>query len=190
MTTRGLTAPEQSAASARNSLSVQMIEVLFDSGALRLCLGRSEIIAGLFTFYPAKSLALDVSAESSDSLEGFKFSLTGLDMAILAIAAAEPYFRRPVLVYEQWVDANYAAVAAPRLEWIGRLTSLVIEEQGRVATVAGTAEHWDADDDRVRISYYNDATQRRLYPTDEGLSLVEQMTEVTLVWPSKEALKK
>lgn len=188
--TRGLTPVEQNVATGRNAIIVPMVEVLFDSGALRLCMGGLQVVSGGYTWYPTQALALESTSESADSTDGLRFSLSGLDTAIINIAAGEPYFRRPVRVYEQYLDANHVPVAPPRLEWWGRLVALTIEEQGRQATVAGEAEHWSAEEKRPRPTYYNGATQARLYPGDTGFSKVEQMAEINLVWPAKEALQK
>jgi len=188
--TRGLSTAEVNASGARNTIVVQLIECLFDSGALRLAMGGHNVTYGGLTWTAVNVLSIGAQAESADSTEGLTFSLSGLDPAILALAASEPYYRRRINLYEQWLYDDYSAVAAPRLEWCGVLTALAIEEEGRKATVAGTAEHLDADLRRPRIARYNNADQTRRYPTDTGFSLVEQMTQLTLVWPSKEALQK
>lgn len=189
MTTRGLTPAEEGAAAGRNSVVVQLVELLFDSGALRLAVGRMPVEWAGTTWYAARSLALDTAAESADGLEGFKASLEGLSMDIVAIAAGEPYFRRPLNLYEIYLDAEtYQPLAAPKLEWPGRITALGLTEQGRMVAVGVTAERADAEEHRPRLDYYNDASQRRRYPADTGFSQVEQMTEITLVWPNKKAL--
>jgi len=189
--TRGLTTEQQTVANARNGMVVPLVAVEFDSGTLRLCLGGMNVVDTTgTTWYAAQSLSLETTSESADSTDGLSFSLNGLDAAIIAIAAGEPYFRRPVLLYEQYLDANFAPVQTPKLEWAGRLTALTIEEQGRQVSVAGSAEHWSAEEKRVRVRYYNHAGQARAYPSDTGFDKVEQMAEVQLVWPAKEALQK
>lgn len=190
MSTRGLTTPELNAATAVRRECAQCIGVQFASGWLRLAVGRSEISDGAGNvFYPAKSLAMEAIGESADALEGLSFSMTGLHPDIVAIAAAEPYFRRPVVLYEVHFNPDtHALLAPPRIEWLGRLSSLALEQVGGTFTVGGTAEHWGAEEDRPRLDYYNNASQVARYPTDTGLSRVEQMTELTLVWPNKATL--
>lgn len=192
---RGLSGIEATQSSLRNTIVIQLIEVLFDSGPLRLALGAHDVTSGGVTYTASRVVSIEANAESADSTEGLSFALDGLDAGILAIAAAEPYYRRPVNLYEQWLYGDYAggayvAAAAPRLEWCGVLTGLVIEEQDRRCSIAGTAEHYDADLRRPRTQRYNNADQTRRYPTDTGFSMAEQLTQLTLVWPSKEALKK
>lgn len=189
MTTRGLSLAEQAAAAGRNSVVVQLVELLFDSGPLRLAVGRLPMEWGGINWYAARSLAIESSAESADGLEGFRGTLEGLSMDIIAIAAGEPYFRRPINLYEAYLDAEtYQPIGVPMLEWPGRLTALALAEQGRMVSVAVTAERADAEEHRARVDYYNDASQRRRFPADTGFSQVEQMSEVTLVWPNKKAL--
>jgi hypothetical protein len=189
--TRGLTTAELAEANNQASMVIPLLEIMFDSGALRLALGAHAVTSGGLTWVATGNLVqLEAVNESADSTEGMNFTLNGLDAGIIALAAYEPYRGRIFRLYEQWVNSAYIAVAPPRVEWMGRLASLAIDEQNGKCNVSGSAEHYDADLQRARVLRYNDSDQKRLYPGDTGFSRVEAMTEVTLVWPSKAALKK
>lgn len=190
--TRGLTPDQEAAYMARNCVAVQLWEVIFRSGVLRLVPGRLPVTDGAGrVWYAAKSLSFDEVTESADQLERFGFTLTGLDPAINAIAAGENYYRCPLNLYEAVLNPDtYQVIGEPVLEWPGRLVSLVLADEGRSVTVQGTAERADAEEGTPRVDYYNAGSQQRRFPADTGFDQVEQMTEVTLVWPSKQALKK
>lgn len=187
---RYLSQAELDAAAARNTTVIPLVEVLFAGGPLRLALGGHSVTSAGVMWYATQLIQIESATETADSTEAISFTLNGLDVGIVAIAAAEPYYRKPVRLYEQWLTDNYAAIAAPRLEWCGVLTRLVLTEQDRMVSVQSTAESLDADLAVVRSARYNKADQRRRYAADTGFDLVEKMTDATLIWPSKKALEK
>lgn len=191
MSGRGFSTEELAAASARHSTVVPMVELLFDSGTLRLALGGLPVEHEGITWAATGALAtLQTSQESADGTEGMAFEMSGLSPDIVTLAAAEPYRGRIFRLLEQWLDDDLQPVAPPRVEWIGRLTALAVEESDGKAVVSGSAEHYEADLRRPRSLRYTGAEQQRRFPGDTGLDGVEQMTEIKLVWPTKEAQRK
>lgn len=190
MTTRGLTAPELAAAAAPAATVVVLIEGRFDSGTLRFALGGVNVPVGADTFYATgTALAVSQASESADATEGLTLELSGLDTAIVTIAATEPYRGRLLVVYEAWLDDNLNLIAPPRAEWIGRMTAMSIEETEGKVSVAVQAEHYEAELQRARVTRYTAADQRRRYPGDAGCDLLESMQDATIVWPNKEIQK-
>lgn len=188
---RGLTSQQLTAAQQSNTVVVQLVSVQFASGSLNLCTGGSDITVGGITYTAARGLLITPQAESADSTEGIQFSISGVEADIIAIAAGEPYFKRPVYLYELWLnEATMQPIGEPRLEWPGRLTALSLEEAGAAVQVSGSAEHFDAEDGRARTLHYNSASQAMIDPADTAFARVEQMAELVLVWPAKEALFK
>jgi len=189
--TRGLSPAELAAAQTRNTEVVQLVTVAFVGGDLNLCTGGNNVAYGGTTWSAARGLLINPVDESAESTEGIRFEISGVEPDIITIAAQEPYIRRPVYLYEMWLDeATHAPVAPPRLEWVGKLTALDISEDGGSVLVSGSAEHFDAEDSRARTLHYNNATQAIIDPADTAFSRVEEMTELVLVWPAKEALYK
>ncbi len=189
---RGLSAGQIAAAAGPTTVQALVFEALFDSGALRgsLC-GIDLVIGG--NSYPAvnKIESIEALSESTDSTEGLRVQFAGLDAGILAIIAAEQYRGRTANLYKVFLDpaAGYAQVDSPILHFPGRLIDIRSSEQGGSCGVTVLVEHFEAELRRPRVTRYNDADQRRLYPTDAGCEHVEQMTEVSLTWPTREALK-
>jgi hypothetical protein len=192
MSGRGLTSIELAAAGASATVVSQLIEVMFDSGPLRLAMGAIEITdpnTGTVWYATGRALAIGDGRESVGSLEGFNFTLSGLDPVIVTLAASEPYQGRIIRVYEAWLDEAWQLVAPPRVEWVGRLSALSIEEQDRKCTVSGSAEHYEADLRRARSQRYTAADQRRKFPGDLGCDLLESMVDAVVVWPNKDIQK-
>jgi hypothetical protein len=163
--TRGLSPAELAAAKTRNTEVVQLVTVAFVGGDLNLCTGGNNVAYGGTTWSAARGLLINPVDESAESTEGIRFEISGVEPDIITIAAQEPYIRRPVYLYEMWLDEATHAII-------------------------GSAEHFDAEDSRARTLHYNNATQAIIDPADTAFSRVEEMTELVLVWPAKEALYK
>lgn len=187
---RGLTAPELSAVTASHRAIAPCIEALFDSGPLRLTLAPWDLTFGGNTFVAAGPLlSVREARESTGSMEGLEFSLTGLDPAILTIATQEPCRGRIVrLMKGIFNTADNTLIAAPRTWFPGRLKSMVVTESKSVCSVTVVAEHFEVALGRAAPLRLNDADQKRLFPGDRGCEWVEAMTERNIVWPSREAL--
>lgn len=189
--TRGLTAGQQSAAVAPHSCAVQLVEAIFDSGTVYGSLCGVDLPVGSVTYTALNKLrAVEPFSESMESTEGMRMLFDGVDAGIIAIAAAEPYRGRPLNFYEVWLDSSGAAIGSPVLIFPGLMTALSISEEGGQAQVVLEAEHLEAELRRPREIRYNDADQRLFFSNDKGFEWAEQTTELTLVWPSKEAFKK
>lgn len=188
--TRGLTNPELTAVTAAHRAVAPCIEALFDSGPLRLTLAPWHLTFGGNTFIAAGPLlSIKEVRESTGSVEGLEFSLTGLDPAVLTIATQEPYRGRIVRLMKGIFNvSNNTLVAPPRTWFPGRLKSMLITETNRVCTISVVAEHFEAALGRAAPLRLNDSDQQRLYPGDRGCEWVEAMTEKNIVWPSREAL--
>lgn len=187
MSGRGLTTTELDAATAPSRIVTQLIEILFDSGPLRLAMGGIDITSDGVTWYAVgKVLQLSEARESSGSTEGLTAQMSGLDPSIVTLAASEPYRGRIVRIYEAFLDDSWQLIAPPRVEWLGRLAAMATEEQGGQVVVTVSVEHYEAELRRPRTRRYSAADQHRRYPTDEGCDLLESMVDAVIVWPNKE----
>ena len=191
MSGRGLTTAQQNAAAAAHSTAAVLIDVLFASGTLRCTTAGVDLTIGGNTYFAVNKLrTVEALDESQDSTEGLRFTLDALDPAIITLLAGEPYRGRPINVYEVWYDANYQPIGSPALVWPGLMTAMTSSEQDGQVAVVVEAEHFEKELRRPRETRFNDADQRALYPDDKGFEHVEQMTELQLVWPAKEAFKR
>jgi len=190
MSGRGLTVDELADAESGATYVVPMVEILFSAGPLRLCLGGVRVEYGGITWWEAKLQSMGSHTEDMESTQGMQFQLDGLDPAIVVLAATEPYRGKLLSLYEarlSLVSGVLQLIDAPRREWVGRLTALVLDESDGKVSVSASAETFDSDLRRPRITRYAKADQRRRFPGDAGLDMAEQMTEAVIIWPSKEA---
>ena len=188
----GLSLDQQVAIAQRHYQSAPMVEFAFDDGALFLTTAPFDVMYGGDTYLSTGGLgAIDALTKSSGSTEGMRFTLSGVDDELLAIATAEPYQGRMVYVRKGYFhrDTNQL-IDAPILVWVGRMRTMQIAEQNDSATITVTAEHYEAELKRPMPVRMNNADQQRLYPGDRGCEYVEGLVERVVVWPSREALKK
>lgn len=180
---RDRSAPLVAADTAPHSGRAILLELLFASGPLRLCLGPWNIVAGGETYYATgAALQVDAHGENADGSEGLQFTMSGLDAAILALVISEPYHRRPVRMLEQRFSEANVAVEAPVAEFVGRMVSLVHERAAtsNTATVTLVAEHFDNAARRPRDVRFTDAEQRRRFPGDLGAQYAAELVEKNL----------
>lgn len=180
---RDRSAPIQAADTAGHAGVALLVELLFDSGALRLCFGQWDITAG-GNVYTATGPLLSVQehGEAAQGTEGLQISMTGLDSAVLTLMISEPYRGRLVRMAEQRFDASHVAVGDVTVEYIGRMTVMTSSEdpERRAHTVVVQTEHYDAEGRRSADVRFSDAEQRRRFPADKGAEYVSSLTERVL----------
>jgi len=169
--TRGRTTAQKAADIGSQAGRAILVEMLFDSGALRVAIAQRNFTVGA-DVYTATGAAFAMSnlRESADGFEGFELSLDGLDSAIEDIMAAEPYRGRIVRVLEQRFDADDATVETPSVEAVGRMRAMGLTEQvaqGR-NRVWLRAENFDAEFEQPMLIRFTDADQQRRYSGDLG----------------------
>lgn len=177
---RDRTAPQTTADTATHRGSAVLLELAFDSGTLRLCVGPWNVQVGA-DLYQATGAALrcEEHGEAADGTEGLQFTLSGLEAGIFDLVVSEPYRGRLLRMLEQRYDAADAQAGAASVEYIGRMVSLTSTETpgDRTHVVTVQTEQFDADARRSRNIRFGDAEQRRRYPDDKGAEYVASMVE-------------
>lgn len=157
-----------------------LLELLFDSGTLRLCIGPWDVTSGGNLYvHTGSALACEAHGEAADGTEGLQFTLTGLDAGIFDLVVSEPYHRRLIRLLEQRFNADDDEVEAASVEYIGRMVAMSSAEDvaGRSWAVTVQTEQFDAEARRARNIRFSDAEQRRRYPGDLGAEYVASMVE-------------
>lgn len=189
--TRGLAPAEIAAAQAPYRIIVWLVEIQFISGTLRLALGPWDIAVGADTYARTGSLlSIKSIREAEGTTEGVQIILSGIDPAVIALAATEHVFGRPVRILKGFLDPEtYALIAPPKPRWPGRVKSMPITETDKGCQITLFAEHFEADLEVPNPIRLNDQEYRRRHPGDRGAEYTEQMIEKTIIWPSREAMK-
>ena len=93
--TRGRTSTQTTADTAAHRGAAVLLELLFDSGTLRLCIGPWSITAGGNLYvHTGAALSAEPQSESVDGMEGLQFTLSALPAGVFDLVVAEPYQRR------------------------------------------------------------------------------------------------
>jgi hypothetical protein len=79
---------------------------------------------------------------------------------------------------------NYTILDAP-IDWIGKLDTMSIGEDGVTANIRVTAESRAVDLLRGNVSFYSDADQTKINPTDRSFKFVVDQIDRPIVWPAK-----
>lgn len=79
---------------------------------------------------------------------------------------------------------NYTIVDAP-IEWVGTLDTMSIGEDGTTANIRVTAESRAVDLLRGNVSFYSDADQTKINPTDRSFKFVVDQIDKPVTWPAK-----
>lgn len=188
---RGLSNAQLTAVVGTHRIVVPLFELFFDSGTLRLAICPWDVVVSGNTYNTTgQILSVKPLSESSTSKEGAEITMSGLDAAIINIAAYESYRGRFVRLSKLYLDKDTnAQIGNPVTQFIGRMQSIAIAESNNDCAVTLTAEHYEIELTRPAPLRLNNADQQRLYPGDKGCDQVESMTEKNIVWPALEALK-
>lgn len=181
--TRGRTGSQIAADTAPASGSATLIELLFDSGAVRLVDAQWPIVADGNTYLAgAGALSVKPHEENAEGPVGADMALAGLDAGIKALVFAEPYQGRIARLLTQVFDADDVPVGTPAADYIGRIRALTVTEnpQDKTVTVSCETEHFDAEFEEPSDLRNTDAEQRRRYPTDLGCEHLASLVDRTI----------
>lgn len=158
------------------------VELLFDSGAVRLWNGYEDLTVDGDTYIGSGNLMQISGVEETGDIaaRGVTLTLSGLDTEIISIALSENYQNRTARIFLGAIQSN-GTVQSYQV-FGGRLDVMNIEESGDTATISVTAESRLIDLERPRIRRYTSEDQKSLYPGDLGLDYVNDLQDKTLDW--------
>lgn len=166
-----------------------LVHMEFDSGHVRIA-GLDFNVeyptdSGIF-WTAARGLGtMEVITETSESVEGLKFTLAGVPTSAIAEAQQEKYQGRGCTVL--WAFMDGGTMHVDPVAWQGRLDIPTIERGQGTCTISITAEHSMADWRRKRELLFNSASQRRIDPADTFFDGIENSKRIEKVVFSKAA---
>ena len=186
-----------------------LVEMLFDSGAVRLWNGLTDLVYDSDTYTGAGTL-LSVSTveDTADiSARGITISLSGISASIMSLALDEKYQNRTANVYfgiigvpdllktesgDYFVDfdlINFDVSDSDRNEYVpiftGLMDQMTIADSGDTLNIGLTVESRMIDLERPRIWRYTSEDQKRVYPNDKGFDYVNDLQTKTILWGRK-----
>ena len=160
------------------------VEMLFDSGAIRLWTGYADRTINGQTYIGSGNL-LSISGidEVNDlSAKSATISLNGILSSIVSLALSEPYQRRQCRIL--WGVTNvddYVEVFG------GYMNTMAIEDSGETSNITLTVESKLIELNRPRVRRYTHESQKSRYPTDTFFSYVADLQDKDIVWGRKTA---
>ena len=120
-------------------------------------------------------------------VQGIVLELAGGDSARISLALddADIVQGTPCTIRTAIIETtNYTIVDAP-IEWVGTLDTMSIGEDGTTANIRVTAESRAVDLLRGNVSFYSDADQTKINPTDRSFKFVVDQIDKPITWPAK-----
>ena len=153
------------------------VELMFDSGALRIWSGIGDKSIGGQTYTGTGSLLSVGGIEESDGLSapGASISLSGVDSSLVSLAIQEPYQNRDCRILLGSEDDFFEIFS-------GFMDVMIIEDNGETCIVNLTVESRLIILDRKVPLRYTQETQNSLYPGDTFFSTVASLQDKKVDW--------
>jgi hypothetical protein len=160
------------------------VEMLFDSGAIRLWTGYGDrTIDGQNYIGTGTMLTISGIDEVNDlSAKSATISLNGVTSSIVSLALGEPYQRRLCRVLWGVTDVDdFVEIFG------GYMNTMSIEDSGETSNITLTVESKLIELNRPRVRRYTHESQKSRYPTDTFFSYVADLQDKDIVWGRKTA---
>lgn len=163
-----------------------LIQLDFDSGTVRLATLGHDVTYDGHTWTAAQGIgAIEPITETADGAMGLSFTLAAATEASIASALTEPVQGRSITLKLAILDGTTLRVD-PNV-WSGTFDVMTIQD-GVKPLIKVTAEHdmvrWQTPSGALMSA----ADQAQVDPADMFFEFAAEMSEKTIVWPSKEAL--
>lgn len=153
------------------------VELMFNSGALRIWSGIGDKSIGGQTYTGTGSLLSVGGIEESDDLSapGASISLNGVDSSLVSLAIQEPYQNRDCRILLGSGDDFFEIFS-------GFMDVMTIEDSGETCIINLTVESRLIILDRKVPLRYTQETQNSLYPGDTFFSTVASLQDKKVDW--------
>lgn len=153
------------------------VELMFDTGALRIWSGGDDKTIEGNTYTGTGSLLAVSGIEESDNLSapGASITLSGLDSTIVSLAIQEPYQNRPCRIL-LGSGNNFFEIFS------GFMDVMTIEDSGDTCIISVTVESRLILLDRIVPLRYTQETQNTRYPGDTFFSYVASLQDKKVEW--------
>ena len=170
---------------------IVFVELDFDSGFVRCWNGVGPITWNSETWIGGGELMAISNIEETQDIEATAVALTlsGVPSTLVSIAYADFSQGRPVRVWLGMFElATGAIIADPIQIFAGRMDTISDQDSGETATITVSAESNLADLDRLRVRYFTDQDQRRLFEADFSFRYMPSMQDRPVHWGKSNAV--
>ena len=160
------------------------VEMLFDSGAVRLWTGYdNRTIAGQTYIGTGSLLNIQGLGEVADlSAKSITISLSGIGGSLVSLALQESYQRRVCRVY-------FGEASVPDIVEVfsGQLNVMTIEDSGDTSTISVLVDSKLVELERASNRRYTSENQKSRYSDDTFFDYVSAIQDAEIVWGRKSA---
>lgn len=158
------------------------IELIFDSGPLRLWTGVGEATIDGNTYTGTGNLLSVSSIEETTELavRGATITLSGIPSEVISLALQTAYQGRVCNIYFGMVDGNSYSNLTQIFS--GYMDEMNISEDAETSSIELKVENKLIDLERSRTRRYTSAYQKSVYPGDLGFDFVEDLQDKKVVW--------
>jgi len=181
--TRPISAGFASALQASTVQPLTLVELLFDTGSVRLWSGLDNLTYD-GNVYTGVGMLLGISSveETADiAARGITISLSGINQQAISLALTEKYQNRTCNIY----FALSGLVADAIKIFSGLIDQMSINDTGDQLTISVTVESRLIDLERPRTSRYTSEDQKRTFPNDKGFDFVNDLQTKQILWGRK-----
>lgn len=188
---RTIAAPSQTALASPELVPVLFVELDFASGFIRFWGGVGPITWDGKTWTGGGQLLEVSQIDETQSVEATaaQITLSGVPSTLVSVAYSDFSQGRPVRIWLGLLDVTSGAVLADPVQiFAGRMDTIGDQDSGDTATISVSAESNLADLDRLRVRYYTDQDQQRLFPADRSLRYMPSMQDRPVHWGQRHAI--
>lgn len=155
------------------------VEILFDSGAVRLWTGYGDRTIEGETYTGAGSLlGIEGVSEVADlSAKSITVTLSGAISSLVSLALQEPYQRRICKVY--FGDISVSSVVEV---FSGQLNTMQIEDSGETSSISVLVDSKLVELERASNRRYTSESQRSRYVNDTFFDYVSAIQDAEIIW--------
>lgn len=178
---RNLPALVQTEIAKQAIFTFHLVEFKFDTGTLRFTTLPKNIVYDSNTYVASPDWLSFGNVVESDGVElgSMFFTLSSVDLSVVAQALLEDFVDRPILLYRAFLDTTtYDLIVNPILIYEGRITSFKLTEDpqsGDSTLTWQTASTW-ADFNRTAGRRTNNNDQAVYHPGDLAFEFAHNIT--------------
>lgn len=186
---KSLAAPVLAALASGSIAIVQLVELVFTSGTIRLNSSNWNLVYGGNTYTGAYGLgSVSPVTDQPGEVQGVTLVLSGGDPVRIALALDDADEVQGAIVRIRTAiisTTDYTVLEAPP-DWLGKCDTMSIGEDGQQAEIRVSAESNAVDLLRGTPVTLTEADQQALFPGDRAFEYVVSQIDQPVIWPSRE----
>jgi hypothetical protein len=164
---------------------IMFVELFFASGVVRCWNGIGAVTWNGSTWVGTGELLSISSIEETKSIESTQVTITlsGVPSALVAVAYGDFSQGRTARVYLGMMNVAAGTIIADPIQIFGgRLDTISDQDDGESATLTVSAESNLADLDRLRVRFFTDQDQQRIFESDRSLRFMASVQDRPVYW--------